>query len=212
MSPAITNLSSTSTADFDTCADTDLIAALLQNHDGAWRAFSRRYGRLIQACICRVTARFPGVVRPDDSAEICSMLYVQLLANDKMKLRSYSPERGSKLGTWLCLLATHTAFDFLRSVRRVPRHAELTEAEQLAAEVPDPADSSMYREELGRVGRALSGFTQKDREFVRLYFSEGLPPEEVAAQMGVSVKTVYSKKHKIQRRLESLLADHPLAA
>jgi RNA polymerase sigma-70 factor (ECF subfamily) len=202
----------TSAPDFETCPDTALIAGLLDNDAAAWRAFTHRYGRLIHACICRVTSRFPGVVRPDDSSEICSMLYVQLLSNEKMKLRSYSPERGSKLGTWLGLLATHTAFDFLRSVRRVPRHAELTEAEQLAAEVPDPSDASMYREELGRVGRVLSSFTSKDREFVRLYFSEGLAPEEVAALMGVSVKTVYSKKHKIQRRLESLLAEHPLAA
>ena len=44
----------------------------------------------------------------------------------------------------------------------------------------------------------------KDREFVELYFGEGLDPDEVARRMGISVKTVYSKRHKIQRRLQSL--------
>ena len=43
-------------------------------------------------------------------------------------------------------------------------------------------------------------------------YSEGLEPDEVARRMGISVKTVYSKKHKIQRRLVSLLAEQRLAA
>ncbi len=35
---------------------------------------------------------------------------------------------------------------------------------------------------------------------------DGLTPEEVAAELDVSVKTVYSKKHKIRCRLEREVA------
>ena len=62
------------------------------------------------------------------------------------------------------------------------------------------------------VAALLSEFTHKDREFVELYFGEGLDPDEVARRMGISVKTVYSKKHKIQRRLADLLSGPRLAA
>jgi DNA-binding CsgD family transcriptional regulator len=33
-----------------------------------------------------------------------------------------------------------------------------------------------------------------------------MEPQEIATTMNISVKTVYSKKHKIQSRLESVLA------
>ncbi|MEM1418482.1 MAG: sigma-70 family RNA polymerase sigma factor, partial [Myxococcota bacterium] len=58
---------------------------------------------------------------------------------------------------------------------------------------------------------ALQSFSAKDRAFVRLYYVDGMSPEEVAAEMNVSVKTVYSKKHKIRCRLERALADSAAA-
>ena len=39
-----------------------------------------------------------------------------------------------------------------------------------------------------------------------------LAPEQVAEEMGISVKTVYSKKHKIRNRLEEMLGNRRLAA
>ena len=55
-------------------------------------------------------------------------------------------------------------------------------------------------------------FPRKDRAFATLYFAEGMDPAEIAAKMNISVKTVYSKKHKIQSRLESVLATGTIAA
>jgi RNA polymerase sigma-70 factor, ECF subfamily len=195
-----------------TCSDVDLVKGLVSNDASAWQALTLRYGRLIQSCIHRVIARFPGMVRADDAAEVSSILYVQLLANDRHKLRSFAPERGCKLGTWLGMLATHSAYDYLRSVRKLPRAVELTEAEDLASDTPDPVELTLRGERAARVADVLAEFTHKDREFVDLYFGEGLDPDEVARRMGISVKTVYSKKHKIQRRLAGLLGGPRLAA
>ncbi len=197
---------------FHGCDETTLLEGLLVDDGNAWREFNARYSRLIYACIGRVTARFSGVVRADATSDIYSMLCLQLLSNDKTKLRTFEPGRGSKLGTWLGLLATHTAYDYLRSVRRIPKHAELSEAEQLSGETPDPSEATLLRERAALAGAVLDSFSDKDREFVRLYYGEGLSPEDVARQMRISVKTVYSKKHKIQRRLESLLGEPSLAA
>jgi RNA polymerase sigma-70 factor (ECF subfamily) len=51
----------------------------------------------------------------------------------------------------------------------------------------------------------LSGFSKKDRTFVELFFMQGRTPEQIAEEMRISVKTVYSKKHKIRCRLEHAL-------
>ena len=68
------------------------------------------------------------------------------------------------------------------------------------------------RQATARLAQALQHFSAKDQQFVWLYFGQGLGAEQVANRMGISVKTVYTKKHKIRQRLESVMADHPLAA
>lgn len=192
--------------------DAQLVRALLADDPQAWREFNTRFSRLVLSTISRVTARFSGVVSQEDLREIYATFCVQLLANDKLKLRSFDPERGNKLSTWLGLLASHTAYDFLRSARREPRRAAVSEAEELCSSMPDPCESALMRERAGLVSQLLENFTDKDRAFIQLYFGEGLAPEVVAERLNISVKTVYSKKHKIQARLQALLAEAQLAA
>jgi len=192
--------------------DATLIRALIADDPRAWREFNTRFSRLVLSTISRVTARFNGVVSQEDLREIYATFCVQLLANDKLKLRSFDPARGNKLSTWLGLLASHTAYDFLRGARREPRRAALSEAEDLCSSLPDPCESALMRERAEQVSQLLSLFTDKDRAFIQLYFGEGLAPELVAERLNISVKTVYSKKHKIQARLQALLNEAQLAA
>ena len=53
----------------------------------------------------------------------------------------------------------------------------------------------------------MGKLSAKDQAFVRLYFGEGMAPEKIATELGISVKTVYSKKHKIGAKLEALLKE-----
>jgi RNA polymerase sigma-70 factor (ECF subfamily) len=188
-----------------------LIDALLVDDDAAWREFNRRYSRLLLSCITRVTARF-GYATADDVQEIYATLCLQLLSNDKRKLRSFEAGRGTRLGTWLGLLATHTAYDFLRAVRRAPKHDELVNAASITSGAPDPAETTLLREQAQLLAEALAELSEKDRLFVELFYGDGLPAEEVAARMGINVKTVYTKKHKLQARLSGLLSTGRLAA
>jgi RNA polymerase sigma-70 factor (ECF subfamily) len=82
----------------------------------------------------------------------------------------------------------------------------------LSSSLPDPCESALMRERAEQVSQLLAHFTDKDRAFIQLYFGEGLAPEIVAERLHISVKTVYSKKHKIQARLQALLNDAQLAA
>ena len=109
------------------------------------------------------------------------------------------------------MLASHSAYDFLRRRRREPQRDDY-DADALACESPDPFSLYELRERTRLVEAAVREFTAKDREFLELYYGEGLEADQVAQRMGISVKTVYSKKHKIQARLEALLDRRSLAA
>jgi RNA polymerase sigma-70 factor (ECF subfamily) len=178
--------------------DRELLERMLVREGKAWREFHRRFDRLIYRCIHKVTVRFRSVLAEEDVQEIFCQLLVDLSARDMHKLRAFEPTRGNKLSSWIGLLATNAAWDYLRSVARRPPTTEVAEAEQLRSDDHDP------HAEL--VNEALQELSSKDRTFVQLYYVEGLAPEEVAEEMSVSVKTVYSKKHKLRCRLERMLA------
>lgn len=184
--------------------DETLVARLLTSDAGAWREFERRYERLIERCIVKVTRRFSAVVGADDVREIAATLRVSLLAHGMHKLRTFDPERGNRFSSWIGLLAINCAYDYLRAVRREPGKAALAEATDLAAETPDPFEAVAQRQRARIAQQLLEGFSARDRAFAALYFGEGLAPVAIAARMRISVKTVYSKKHKIQARLEAM--------
>ncbi len=185
--------------------DETLIAGMIANLPRAWREFQKRYDRLIHRCITKVTRRFASIVAQDDVREIYATLYLSLLANDKHKLRTFDPERGNRFSSWIGLLAINCAYDYLRSLKREPQKEQLAEAAELVCELPDPFEMTADRQRAAIAATALEEFSDKDRAFAALYFGEGMDPTEIAARMNISVKTVYSKKHKIQSRLEAVL-------
>jgi RNA polymerase sigma-70 factor (ECF subfamily) len=202
------------------CADTDhsavseaaLVRELIAGSRLAWREFHTRYDRLIVRCITRVTARFARRMSQDDVAEICATLLVQLCANGMAKLRGFDAGRGRRLSSWIGLLAVNCAYDHLRALRSEPSRASLDECEEMGTEAPQPDEVLDLKQRARLASEILRDFSEKDREFVTLYFGEGLGVEQIAARMRISVKTVYSKKHKIQNRIEARLSGYHLAA
>jgi RNA polymerase sigma-70 factor, ECF subfamily len=196
--------------------DDDLIAGMVMNDPAAWREFQTRYDRLILRCITKVTRRFSSIVSQDDVREIYATLYVSLLGNDMHKLRSFDPERGNRFSSWIGLLAINAAYDYLRTLKREPQKECITEAMELVCDMPDPFELTSEHERASIAQKTLEDFSEKDRTFAALYFGEGMDPQDIAETMNISVKTVYSKKHKIQSRLESVLTSRltrrPIAA
>ncbi|HQP36769.1 MAG TPA: sigma-70 family RNA polymerase sigma factor [Polyangiaceae bacterium] len=190
----------------------ELIESMLSGCDRGWIEFHRRYDRLIYRCITKVTGRFSQMISAEDIREIYGTLILQLLSNDMHKLRSFDPARGNRFGTWIGMLAINAAYDHLRTIRREPGRGSMMEAEALSCDGSDPFVEVDRKQREQVLTDLLRGFSAKDRQFVALYFDQGLEPEEVAARMRISIKTVYSKKHKIRTRLERLLHRDQLAA
>jgi len=185
--------------------DAALVARLVVRDPAAWRAFTQKYAPVIIACIRRVLGRFSRVTSEHDVDEVYARFCSELLASDHKKLRAYDPTKGSRLSTWLGLLASNTTYDYLRRLKRDRVCEPLAETDGYVALEPSPYDVVALRERAALASDILSELSERDREFVELYFGDGLDVEMIAERMGISIKTVYTKKHKITARLERLL-------
>jgi RNA polymerase sigma-70 factor (ECF subfamily) len=184
--------------------DGPLLEAVLAKDQVAWTELIRRYRALVFRCITKVAAKYDAVLSNEDANEIFGDMCFNLLRDDMRKLRAYDPARGAKLGSWLGLLAINTAYDYLRQTSRRPMLDRLDSAPERPGDGPNALDSLLEKERWGYLNHLLADFSAKDRRFVELYYGHGLLPEEVAAAMGISVKTVYSKKNKLRTKLLAL--------
>ncbi len=186
--------------------DAELVARLLKSDPEAWRTFTSRYSGLIIARIRRVLGRFARVTGEQDVDEIYARFCCDLLARDKKKLRAYDPAKGSRLSTWLGMLASHATYDYLRRVRRDRVCEPMPESDSFQTEEPSPYDQAVQRQRADIFMSVIDELSERDQLFIELYFGEGLDVESVARRMNINEKTVYTKKHKITARLEQLLA------
>ncbi len=190
-------------------SEDDLLRAVLEKQPGAWGAFYERYERLMLSCIRKVMHRYTAFYVEEDLEGILNGVCLNLVKDDFKKLRTFDPERGYKLSSWVGLIATNTALDALR--RREPIHARLDcqGEDDAPLDLPDPGadpgERIEHTEEWEMLLRAIGELGETDRRFMELYYVKELEPDEIAAKMGISVNTVYSRKNKVREKLRRIV-------
>ena len=196
--------------------DRELLRYVLRNDARGWNELVRRFRPLIYRCITKVTLKYAPSLSSADLDEIYADVMMQLVRDDMHKLRIYNPARGTTLGSWIGMISVNAAYDFLRSAGRRPLLDKVDGALDPHEECDrTPLDQLIEKERWDHLNSLLSDFTAKDRTFVELYYQKGLEADEIAAEMQISLKTVYSKKHKIRahlvRCLQNIAGDSPIA-
>jgi RNA polymerase sigma-70 factor (ECF subfamily) len=197
-------------------SDVALLKVVLRSDARGWAELVRRFRPLIYRCITKVTLKYSPSLGSADLDEIYAEVMMQLVRDEMHKLRIYNPNRGTKLGSWIGMISVNAAYDFLRSAGRRPL-LDKVDGNLDPHEEADrtPLDLLIEKERWGHLNDLLSDFTEKDRMFVELYYQKGMEADEIAAEMQISLKTVYSKKHKIRahlvRCLQGLAGDSPIA-
>jgi RNA polymerase sigma-70 factor (ECF subfamily) len=197
-------------------SDRELLKCVLRSEARGWAELVRRFRPLIYRCINKVTLKYAPSLGSADLDEIYADVMMQLVRDDMHKLRIYNPARGTKLGSWIGMISVNAAYDFLRSAGRRPLLDKVDGVLDPHEECDrTPLDQLIEKERWDHLNSLLSDFTDKDRTFVELYYQKGMEAEEIASEMQISLKTVYSKKHKIRahlvRVLQNIAGDSPIA-
>jgi len=196
--------------------DKELLRVVLRSDARGWAELVRRFRPLIYRCITKVTLKYAPSLSSADLDEIYADVMMQLVRDEMHKLRIYNPARGTKLGSWIGMLSVNAAYDFLRGVGRRPMLDKVDGVLDPHEECDrTPLDQLIEKERWSHLNGLLAEFTDKDRTFVELYYHRGMEADEIAEEMQISLKTVYSKKHKIRahlmRVLGELAGDSPIA-
>jgi RNA polymerase sigma-70 factor (ECF subfamily) len=189
-----------------------LVQSLLAGERRAWKEFMRRYEPGVRRCITSVVSRFRRLVSVEDEEEIFAEFCVRLLQNDRSKLGAFDPDRGCSLSSWLGMVAIQTARDHLRRRRRDSYRDHMAELDAIQSSGPDPFDQCLQDERIRLARGLVENLSDRDREFIGRMCSEAFDAEQVAQQMGISVATVYTKKHKLVSRLTRMVGQDVHAA
>ncbi|MBK8256892.1 MAG: sigma-70 family RNA polymerase sigma factor [Polyangiaceae bacterium] len=192
-------------------SDETLLAALLHSeNENLWRRFLARYEALVLSAIRRALRDMHVWLRPHDVDDVYAGFLAALLENDRRALRSYDPTRGTKVSTWMAMLAWRFTRDTVEKCRTRWRFERLTHdtknvRRERSNAGPSAETMGAYREVAAQVRDVVSSFTGRQREMYELYFGLDLTAEEVAARRGTAVQTVHAGRHKLAERIAAAL-------
>lgn len=179
------------------------------NNRGAWDLFAQRFRRPIVRF-----ARSLGLSAndADDVTQETLIAFAETVRNGQ-----YQPERG-RLSRWLFGIAYRQALNARRGKARQAAHApeplDTADILDVAADetITNTWDAewehALLAECLEQVRREVDTITYRAFE---LAVREEKPPSEVAATLGVPIKTVYNAKHRVLKRIRELRHDFEAA-
>jgi RNA polymerase sigma-70 factor (ECF subfamily) len=192
-------------ADAAHSADVQLLSRMLAGNQRAWLEFVRRFEPVFEAAVARTARRACRSVTSDDVDDILATVLCALTADGMRRLRTFDTTRGVRLSTWLGVVATNATWDYLRARTRHWRAVNWNAVGyQEVDDGTDPFTELSAKQYQGQACAVLANLSARDQLAVTLLY-EDKTPEQMAEAMNVSVNTVYSKKHKIRRRLAQQL-------
>jgi DNA-directed RNA polymerase specialized sigma24 family protein len=173
--------------------DGRLVERLVGGDKSAWGDLVDGYGPVIYGAIGKTLRRYGR--DSADASDIAQDVFLRLCNDGYRLLRQYDPARAA-LSTWLTVVATSGAIDFLRRQKAatsplddLPEHVAAVEPK-----MPDPV-------------RIPDGLLSPRQSLVlQLLYDREMEVAEIAAMLAVDAQTVRSTHHKALVKLRAYFA------
>ena len=191
-------------------SDSALVSDCLNGKREAWDTFVERFSKLVYYSINKTLRSHSCYLQEEDVADVYNSLFLAFLENDCKKLRQFEGKHGCSLSSWIRLITVRHTIDFLRGQRsHLSVDDEQGEASDILERYADGQASVQEQMELAEAHRelhqAIASLPESDQLFVKLYYEQELPPEDIAVILNVSVNTIYSKKNRLQEKLKTMI-------
>jgi len=178
-----------------------LLAGCLNGEKTAWDTFVRQYSDLVFHTIKRTLLLYHTGASTDLIQDLYQETFAALLKDNCKKLRQFRGDYGCSLPSWIRLIVTQLAVQFLRKQKTRMDGA----ADALDAIADYNSDSSDFPIDSGDHEKSLIGALQalspRERILVDLCYRQGLATEKIAAILRTSPNAVYTQKSRVLDKL-----------
>lgn len=174
-------------------ADIDM-QALCNGDKQAWDRFVPLAAAVVRAIAWRVLSASGN---EQEVPDVVQEVFVRLSRDRFFLLRSYDAGRAS-LSTWLGVIASGAAVDWLRRRRK---------GEMPLDEVPEEQLEAVPARTGGRLKLPADALSPRQALILTLLYEHDLTPDEVASLLRIEAQTVRSQRHKAISRLRALWRD-----
>ncbi len=193
-------------------SDRELIKRCILDEDReAWEAFARRYSKLVWNSIRKTFNNYSFQHTREDIEDIYSSVFLSLLENDFKKLRQFRSENACSVSTWLAIISVRTTINYLRQDKSHYIVEPVREEVKIWEIIPDNMSSADQQienmQEEKQLEQSIESLPPKDRMIYDMLYKKGFSPEETAEMLGMSVTSIYTRKHRIIEKIKKMVSD-----
>jgi RNA polymerase sigma-70 factor (ECF subfamily) len=196
--------------DYSKLSEGDLLKKCLRGDGGAWDAFVIKFSKLIYHTLYQTfkakNIHFDSHLADDLYQEV----YLSLYKSNFKKLRQFKGKNNCSLASWLRMIASRTAIDFMRS------HKSHISVESAPIDENDPIDTLSNGRELPDksierlewyqlLRRLIEALSPKDRYLFELWVNQELPDKEIAQILNLSIEAIYMRKNRLKEKLKTII-------
>jgi len=190
--------------------DRELISKCISGDRGAWETAVRRFSNLVYQTVRSTFIAKQTPFSMQDLEDLHNTVFLGFFDQGRAKLKLYKGRNGCTLASWIRIVTVRTVLNHLRKkgVDGPLWEKKKTPVEGLSwlkGEDQGPLALMESAEQEKLVQEGMESLAPRDRLFMKLHIDQGLPVEEVAEALQISVQNAYVVKHRAVERLRSYL-------
>jgi RNA polymerase sigma factor (sigma-70 family) len=190
--------------------DRQLILKCLSGDRNALETLVRRFSNLVYHTVRSTFIAKHAPFNAQDLEDLHNTVFLGLFEGNCAKLRSYQGRNGCSPASWIRIVTVRMVLNHLRkkgvdSAFGKNIKTNIDDLFWLPADVQEPLALMEAAERRKLVHEAMESLAPRDRLFSRLHFEQGLPLEQVAEVLGISVNNASVLKNRIIEKLKEKL-------
>lgn len=191
--------------------DRRLLSKCITGDRNASEILVRRFSNLVYHSVQHTLVGKNISFTPQDLEDLHNTIFLQLFEQGCRKLKQYRGKNGCSLASWIRVVAVRVVLNHIRkkgldAIGWQKKRTPFEDLFELTGEEMDPLALMQNMERDRLVENGIQSLPPRDRLFIRLYFEQGIPIEDVAETMQISVPNAYTVKHRAVRKLKSYVS------
>lgn len=196
--------------DYSKLSEGDLLKKCLHGDRDAWHAFVIKYSNLIYHSLYRTFKAKNFSFNPQAADDLYQDVFLSLVKDKFKKLRQFKGKNNCSLASWLRMITSRTAIDFMRSHKsHFPLESASADGDDLIDTLSNGRellDKSIEKLEWYQLLRELlEELSPKDRYLFDLWVDQELPDREIAQVLNLSIDAVYMRKNRLKEKLKIVI-------